>query len=76
MAFIKNQPSSVFRFFGCSLRGAVSIPGEPRYPSGVVPLCYLDDPGAPLGVREVRDEQPRREKRSSPLPFDSGKYSH
>jgi hypothetical protein len=34
----------------------------------------LDDPRAQLGVREVRAEQPHREKRSSPLSFDNGKY--
>mgnify|MGYP001109657060 CR=1 FL=1 len=36
----------------------------------------FDDPRAPLGDREVRDEQPHREKRSSPLFFDHGKYGN
>ena len=39
-------------------------------------LAFYDDPRAPLGVREVRDEQPHREKRSNPLPFDHGKYGN
>ena len=43
-------------------------------------LCFAalwDDPRTPLGVvREVRNEQPHREKRSSPLPFDHNKYGN
>jgi hypothetical protein len=35
--------------------------------------ALLDDPRAPLGAREVRNEQPHREKRSNPLSFDNGK---